>query len=75
MIPGGCLLEGYNKRDEILSLVSIWTFLPFVACFGFSYQRKATTSNVMLKWKRSQKTKRATKSHNEHQKAFARVGF
>ena len=50
-----------------LSLVSIWTFLPFVARFGFPYQQEATTSNAMFKWKHPQK------NQNGQQKAITSI--
>ena len=50
-------------------------FLPFVARFGFWYQRKATTSNAILKWEHPQKNKTSNKKLNEQQIAFACFGF
>ena len=53
-------------------MVSIWTSLPFVALFGFSYQQKTKTSNAIFKWKHPQKT---NESQNEQPNAFACFGF
>ena len=53
--------DQYSSGVLRLSLVTIWTFLPFVARSGFSYQQKIKKSDTMFKWKHLQKPKRATK--------------
>ena len=57
--------EGIILWNSLPEHIKVWFpfgyFLPFVARFGFSYQRKATTSNAMLKWKHPQKTKTSNK--------------
>ena len=52
-----------NFMVLVISLVSIWTFLSFVARFGLSYQQKTKTSNVMFQMETS------TKKQNEQRKA------
>ena len=52
MIDSGSIKPGFHLD-----------FFAFCGSFGFSYQKKAKTSNAMFKWKHIQK------NQNEHQKA------
>ena len=42
---------------------AIWTFMPLVARFGFSYQQRTKTSHAMFKWKHRQKAKARNQKH------------
>ena len=53
--------DQYSSGVLRLSLVTIWTSLPFVPRSGFSDQQKIKKSDTMFKWKHLQKPKRATK--------------